>query len=366
MKKEDSSKRIYGLDILRAIAILYVIHSHGHVYSKQIIHSENYRWILFDGVGIFFVLSGFLIGGNLIRSLQQVPFGPRELMRFWVRRWLRTLPAYYVVLTFLSFLYKYAHSDLPPMLIHYFSFTQNFTSPHPLFFGEAWSLSVEEWFYLLIPAAVFLILRYTHHVQRPMLLLIVFVLIAVTLFRNIKVWQHDYFTTGGFGEHIVKQVITRLDALMYGVLGAWLSIYKNEFWQRYKNILFIAGILVLVALSSTFNPFIIGYFYYTISALAIMCLLPKLSSIETGEGKIYKTFTFISTISYSLYLVNHMVVLRGILPKLLPALHLFPEQSRLDSGLALLIFWTLTIFVSFTLYRLVEKPGMSLRENLNV
>ena len=110
------------------------------------------------GVDLFFVLSGFLIGGILWRTGAQLRSG-RVLMGFWLRRWLRTLPNYYffLVVAVLVLLatrpqsIDWLHRVLPTAL-----FVQNFAQRVTPFFPESWTLAVEEWFYLLFPAALWL------------------------------------------------------------------------------------------------------------------------------------------------------------------------------------------------------------------
>src|ERR1043165_8912860 len=86
-------QRIFGLDILRAFAILSVVWVHGGELLPPAVQ-RYYRLLSPDGVSVFFVLSGYLIGGILIRTLAQEGAGVRTLWRFWARRWLRTLPNY--------------------------------------------------------------------------------------------------------------------------------------------------------------------------------------------------------------------------------------------------------------------------------
>jgi peptidoglycan/LPS O-acetylase OafA/YrhL len=101
LRIEGLDNRIFGLDLLRFIAIFMVLVGHSMMFVPESIKKVCYRFML-DGVGIFFVLSGFLIGGILIRILNKknaVTFA--NLVDFWKRRWMRTLPAYLVVLLFL-------------------------------------------------------------------------------------------------------------------------------------------------------------------------------------------------------------------------------------------------------------------------
>lgn len=165
LRIEINSNRIYGLDILRAFAILFVVLDHSkHTLQNsdsQIISeiSQVYSWYLrylvFDGVSIFFVLSGFLIGSILIKIFDKGDLSFKNLLNFWIKRWMRTLPNYLFILSLLILLSTiYLENFNIKEAIPYYFFIQNFNSPHPDFFPEAWSLSIEEWFYLLIPPAI--------------------------------------------------------------------------------------------------------------------------------------------------------------------------------------------------------------------
>lgn len=124
----SSHGRIFGLDILRACAIMFVVIGHGHILIP-----EQYRDLVkeifhYDGVSIFFVLSGFLIGGILIKTLEKERLSKKVLLNFWVRRWFRTLPNYYLILTILLILnllftegFKFTWS----FPLNFYTFTQN-------------------------------------------------------------------------------------------------------------------------------------------------------------------------------------------------------------------------------------------------
>ena len=93
------NKRVFGLDVMRAAAILIVVDAHATIALKDYYSGAFWHHLLPDGVELFFVLSGFLIGGILIRSYEKNGGFDRDLLlNFWTRRWFRTLPAYYFVL----------------------------------------------------------------------------------------------------------------------------------------------------------------------------------------------------------------------------------------------------------------------------
>ena len=150
------------LDLLRAIAILSVVVAHYSV----VIYDHMPQWYRlighggFYGVELFFVLSGFLIGRILIRSEQQLA-QPSGIAVFYVRRWFRTLPLFWLFIAvnvLMEFFLRDRRLSLTEILGHGF-FLQNFAALKMSFFGESWSLAVEEWFYLLFPFALWLGLK---------------------------------------------------------------------------------------------------------------------------------------------------------------------------------------------------------------
>src|SRR4051812_30333605 len=100
MQDKSHAKRIFGLDIVRAMAILLVMLAHTlpGVQRFPVLGKVTYCCAFF-GVDLFFVLSGFLIGGIVIRELENDRLNASAgLLTFWKRRWFRTLPNYYLFL----------------------------------------------------------------------------------------------------------------------------------------------------------------------------------------------------------------------------------------------------------------------------
>lgn len=149
-----TDNRIFGLDILRASAIMFVVIEHGAFLLTPKLSKLNGTIFGYEGVSIFFVLSGFLIGGILIKTLEKREGGKNVLLNFWIRRWFRTIPLYFLVLTILlilNWIFREGFGFSKTFPLNFYTFTQNLFYWHPKFFPEAWSLSIEEWFYLLIP-----------------------------------------------------------------------------------------------------------------------------------------------------------------------------------------------------------------------
>src|SRR5262249_37984358 len=160
--------RIPELDGLRGIAIILVLLRHsifGPETSSRVgsvfVAAGQLTW---SGVDLFFVLSGFLIGGILLDARNS----PRYFRTFYARRFFRIFPLYFVVtglflLRHLPFrMQTSALGDVSALTIPWWSYvtlTQNFWMVQlgwygPLFMSVTWSLAVEEQFYLTVPCLI--------------------------------------------------------------------------------------------------------------------------------------------------------------------------------------------------------------------
>lgn len=233
----NSSLRIPALDGLRGIAILLVLLWHS-LFRTTFLHYPaltralgvgRFSW---SGVDLFFVLSGFLIGGILLDHRDS----PRYFQTFYLRRAYRILPLYFVVLTLCwitQLLVRHGwtpfdHVDVFPGTVpwwSFFTFTQNLavaitggTSRGGL--GVTWSLAIEEQFYLTLP---FLLRRIA---PRNLIYLLAAIIGGVPILRAFVI-QH--WSRGAEVAYVLTP--TRGDALALGVLCAVLV--RNETAWRY-------------------------------------------------------------------------------------------------------------------------------------
>ena len=122
------------------------------------------------------------------------------------------------------------------------------------FYREAWSLTIEEWFYLLLPITLFFLMRIVKINTKKAILTAIIMGIVLSTMMRVSRHSADINTLGAWNNLIRTQVITRMDSLMYGVLGAFLSSYYKEWWLRYKNITFGAGIFLLILHETSSSP----------------------------------------------------------------------------------------------------------------
>ena len=377
-KLDQGHNRVFGLDLLRFIAIIMVLIGHSLIFVPQEYKIKVYGFLL-DGVSIFFVLSGFLIGGILIKQLEKSKPNYAGLVEFWKRRWLRTLPAYLVVLLFLLIYTAIVLPDnLPSDWYKFFFFLQNFFAERPGFFAEAWSLSIEEWFYLTIPFILFTVLYFTKSpVKWTVLIVSILVVIAITYFRVYL--YHAYNFSGKEADieafkdymqlNIEYSVVPRLDSIMYGVIASFIAFYYPKIWQNKFNVLlFIIGIGILYYTKYNMGKSYLIYaavWVSSLKSLGVFLMLPFLSNLKSG-GKITSFITYFSLISYSLYLVNLNVVVNVIIKNTINGTFSGKYVQNDYWYIDYILFWIITIAISHTMYKLVEVPFIKLRERKNI
>lgn len=373
LKVSLSKNRVFGLDLLRALAILFVVYSHTIQLLIKIWPKKIFTAPVFDGVSIFFVLSGFLIGGILIRILESKEATWPTLVNFWIRRWFRTLPNYFLVFLLLFVLQGLLRGKTTFMEAwQYLFFIQNFDAIHPFFFPEAWSLSVEEWFYILIPVCVFVLRAFKVKTKNSLLITISIVLLFSVAVRYFRFVDIEKVTFNHWDNIFRKQVITRLDSIIFGVIGAWLSHYYSKFWNNRKRFWLVVGIFLMIVhkaliyfridLGLNYNLYY-TVFSFSLISIATLALLPFLSTYHLKEGRAFRFFTTISLISYSMYLINLSLVQHVFMRALYKIWPL--ESSTYTPAAYFVVAWSATIVGSIIIYKYFEMPTTRLREKFN-
>jgi peptidoglycan/LPS O-acetylase OafA/YrhL len=355
------SDRIFGLDLLRAVAILSVVIGHG----LPILSAANtdFPWIpTGEGVDMFFVLSGFLIGGILISEFV-VPgkVGLRKLGNFLKRRWFRTLPAYYLVLG-LNVIFAYMAWNMGNLKFFswkFLVFAQNLNWPFEGFFWESWSLAVEEWFYLSFPLVVLLLALFTQSAEKRKWLFlgaVALFLILPTVFRGLHFTEtidRYRWDTG-----VRKVALLRLDSIAYGLVMVCIARFAPRFWRMMRWPSFILGFALFLFLSYYREPVTTPFaqiWMFSLNALAYACWLPLLAQLKVAPQWLARPVQHISIVSYSMYLI-HLGLVSEVICK-----WALPTTATGAWGMYLLYF-VIVIGVSTVMYYLWERPMMNLRD----
>ena len=373
-------KRIFGLDLIRAIAILSVLLCHTMFLLYPF--TSGYSELLFNlvswatgfyGVEIFFVLSGFLIGNIFIKKVvldNSQKNGIVVIGDFWMRRWIRTLPNYFLFLL-LNFLLIpiVPNTELGfSTLLRYLVFVQTVLPNTTAFFGVSWSLAVEEWFYLLLPIlfvfGFYLFKKKTTSLLLAMLLLLIIPTLLKIHFASQRPLHSDFESVFHYNTFF------KLDSIFYGLLIAWMWNKENyKVWLiRNKKLLLFSGLfLILVSFIYAFlfvvKPIqnsILIILFAPLTSFAIALFFPFLHEWKIKENRISKAITFISLISYSLYLVH--VPLINVY-KFFWRTYALPTDV-ISSVFSLLILQILSVILANFIYRKFEMPILSMREQI--
>jgi peptidoglycan/LPS O-acetylase OafA/YrhL len=179
---------------------------------------------------------------------------------------------------------------------------------------------------------------------------------ALRVYRALHTPDMDVYTW-----NIVfrKIVLLRLDTLMYGVLAAFVRFYYKDMWEKNKQVafyLFIAGMAATLIGYPFFlhHSFWLKTFYITQVGIIVMLLVPKLEGMKTGTGFSLKFFTYLSKISFCIYLLNRTPILKSLM-------QLLPPKNLL-MGIGEYVLYIILILLSATLlHKYVEKPILKLR-----
>jgi peptidoglycan/LPS O-acetylase OafA/YrhL len=312
-------KRQPGLDLLRAIAIVWVMVFHAYIIDGGT-WGGTLRWSGWMGVDLFFALSGFLIGAQLLQPLARGE--PLHAGRFYLRRAFRILPAYAVVLAL--YLAWPAFRETPPMrpAWQFLTFTMNLW-PAPTgqrAFSHAWSLCVEEHFYLLCPLLAWALAR---RASLRAVVAVASVLVLGGMLLRGGLWIHEVapvLQAGGDAGAVYQRTLyvptwARLDDLLAGVLLAAVRVYRPLWWCRLQsraNTLALLGLVIVAACMLGFRqhrmdlwPNVVGYPLLALGLAALVCAAASPHGV-LGRHRL-PGVQWLALASYSLYLTHKAV-----------------------------------------------------------
>ncbi len=322
-----------SLDLLRGISGYGVAVSH---YFAFLHGNQKFEYISFLFVEFFFILSGYVLFPQLIKVFNN----KKNLIYFYVRRWLRTIPLYTLCLLMISLIFDKIFS------LDFFKYLFFLQDIKPNFLDEAyypivWSLSIEEFFYIIFPIILILIRR-----DLAAKLIILLALIIITKFFIIDSIDLKFFRTGTF---------IRFDAILVGFLCRYFIEKIDK-----KFFLLIFSIILLFIFLSAENYFLgnksISFvkmsLIFLMQILSILFVYLFISFEETILiKKIQKFSSLVSKQTYSVYL-THMIFIYVFLN--------FKMQSWIE-----FIFYIISLFATSTfLYYFIEDPILKRRPKL--
>lgn len=366
------SSRIPELDGLRGIAIGLVLLYHffdfhpgpNHhpigLIRNVYVYFERCIDLGWTGVDLFFVLSGFLIGGILLDHRAS----PRYFKTFYLRRFLRIIPVYYaLILFYLAFMavagnfltVQFANRSITGhyQIFSFFLFLQNYWFFHYppialLWFKPTWSLAVEEQFYVIAPLIMRLLSR------RVLCMLLG---AAICLAPLLRIWVHYNLHAPGSLELILGYTMTpcRADAIAIGIFAAlvWRNTVFRQ-WLAYHGVFLylIGGVLLGGVLlfgkwfpdSNTLPMQAFGYTWMDLFYCLVLLLVLEKTASPLASFTRMVWLRELGRVSYCLYLIHPVI---GSLCKRLLTVELV--QVHAWQGIACN---TVAVIVSYAIARL--------------
>ncbi|WP_345813043.1 acyltransferase [Paraburkholderia sp. PREW-6R] len=348
--------RAIELDFVRGIAIIAVMGFHFHAVhtGNVLIQIIEYPLKNFgrEGVNLFFTLSGFLVGGLLLRQYSEK--GHVDAKRFIIRRIFRIWPAYYVLIAFHVLAGRH---PLNSFLFQNLTHLQNYLGTS---ISQTWSLAVEEHFYLVLPALLLLFAR-----MRLRAWTIVGILSGICA---VVLIARCFAVAGGDLDGAFAYTQYRIDSLLVGVILAAIYWMKPEVYkqiaQRKWMLLTAVALLCAWLAFATKNLALDESVGYTIQAIGFAALIMFTLQYSGSLRKtwLYRGVAWIGLYSYGIYLWHSLALAPGdMVIRKATALGLPPSAIWI---VALTFQFAFAIFIGYATTRAIEYPFLLLRNKL--
>jgi peptidoglycan/LPS O-acetylase OafA/YrhL len=362
--KPDSghASRANGLDTLRAAAITLVFMNHYMAFVSGIPTFGPVSIVGWTGVDLFFVLSGYLIANQIFAGLARgATLSPGS---FYARRALRTLPVFWLVLALYFLFPAVMGGKPPPPLWRFVTFTQNIGLQSGTAFSHAWSLCIEEQFYLILPLVLAIGARCGFSRSQGWTLLSA--LLSVGVGSRVILWLDYSASNSGYYPHIYYATLCRFDEFLPGIAVAMLKNFHRPLWERItrhgQRMLVIGAITTAALLYSEYRfgrtdgdgyAFFMTAVGYSLLAVAFAVLVTAALSPSSWLNRVRIPGAYhIALWSYSIYLSHKAVMM--ILKRLMQPFEVAPFLLIVTIAIA-------SVLVGALLYWLVESPFMAIR-----
>lgn len=363
----ERTEKLYGLDHLRALAIILVFFFHYYIVSggkpRWLPNVASFGW---TGVDLFFVLSGFLISSQLFQQIKQAQ--NISFKTFFLKRFFRIVPALLVTLGLYFCIPFFREKEGLPPLWKFLTFTQNIGLNIKDYgtFSHCWSLCVEEHFYFLLPIILIFLQSSKLFSKSFWLLLALFIFgfaIRTYSFNHLYLSKIDDDNSWLYWyKYIYYPTYNRLDGLLVGVTIAGIYVFKSSLFDKVSklgNLFIFLGLCLLTGAyflcedQQTLNASIFGFpliafgfGFIVLGAISPSSFLYKWNS---------RTTTYIATLSYAIYLTH-----KGIIHTTIKLL----DNYKIDNNVMVVICIITCILGAYLLNLTIEKPFMKLRNKI--
>ena len=372
---------LHGLRVLAVVTIVQ-IHVSGAFEQWRILPRGAFYerstglWFAMD---LFFLLSGFLIGTMLLRDDEAMD--PRGVARFYLRRSFRIVPLYFAVLTALAVLGPTTAAQRSGLWREYLYLTNYLAAPAPPVMSWAWSLCVEEHFYLAVPLLIAALRRLRAARSRTLALALLWLGGVLVRAADIAL-RHPRADFAELFQQVYPRSHLRTDILLAGVLaahlqrqhGPWIAArLAHRGWRLAGYAFALACLWLLLAPPVGTSLQLWATLWW--GGLTSVFYLPLVLMLINRPGAIGRLlgrrgFLYVATFGYGIYLVHVPVIDRLVKPVLVHltlaywnTTHALPPLGLLWS-LAVALTMVLSTAVSYGLHLLVEKPFLALRDRV--
>ncbi|WKL47591.1 acyltransferase [Flavobacterium pectinovorum] len=357
-------EKLYGLDHLRAFAIILVFFFHYYIVSdgepEWLPDVASFGW---TGVDLFFVLSGFLISSQLFLQIKKGQLISFKV--FFIKRFFRIVPAYLATVGIYFCIPYFREKEALPSIWRFLTFTQNFDLNLKDYgtFSHCWSLCVEEHFYLFLPI-ILIFLQTSKLFSKSYWLLIGLFLFGFA----IRFYSFNYLYLPKIGEEnswmywykfIYYPTYNRLDGLLVGVSIAGIYQFLPNLWTRlskYGNQFLVLSLCILTGayfLCEDLLTFKVSVFGFPLIALGFgFMVVGSISPTSFLYKMNSKITTFIANLSFSIYLTH-----KGIIT----TTHKLLKHFEIENNIMLLICLITCVLGAYILHLAIEKPFMKIR-----
>ena len=330
--------------------------------GASVISSQLAPLFGFLGVEALLVLGGFLIGKKIYALVVlEDEFSLQNVFSFIKKIAFRFLPLYFLVLVLVFLISIFFHHPTADVW-KYFLFIQNFYHPMPVFFSESWPIPIGLFGSGSLLLGMCLILKKIGSCNKSNLFL-GYTLAMIALFCGCKYYYYlgnGALTLLAWDQHLRSVVMYRLDSFYIGVLGAWMYFNRSSFWVPNRKWFLLFGIFLMLLLFVGVGyfgwliksqPFFWEVVYFPLTSISIGLFLPFLSCIDLQQSMLGRSFSFLSSISYGLFLLHYSLLLQIMIP-------FCPIEGTSTGGFLILstIFIVLALGMSAVLHRFYEKP----------